>query len=317
MTVRGRYAPSPTGDVHLGNASTALLAWLSTRSRAGRFVLRVEDLDLPRVRPGAEDEQLADLGWLGLDWDEGPDVGGPYGPYRQSERFASYEAAFERLRSAGRCYPCFCSRKDIAAAASAPQEPGDEVRYPGTCRGLDPGDVRRRVEGGAPHAWRFRVDVPCAPRFDDGVHGPAGGPGSEPPGDFVVRRRDGTASYQLAVVVDDAAMRIDEVVRGDDLMASTARQQLLYAALGLPAPRFAHVPLLNGPDGVRLSKRHRGISLRELRDHGWSGERAVGWIARQVGLGDGGPVRARDLVDRFRFERVVRTVAGITIEPPV
>jgi glutamyl-tRNA synthetase len=317
VTVRGRYAPSPTGDVHLGNASTALLAWLSARSRGGRFVMRIEDLDLPRVRPGAEAAQLDDLGWLGLDWDEGPDVGGPHAPYRQSERFEAYEAAFERLRSADRCYPCFCSRKDIAAAASAPQEPGDEIRYPGTCRALDPGDARRRIASGAPHAWRFRVDVSCSPRFDDGVHGPAGGPDSEPPGDFVVRRRDGTASYQLAVVVDDAAMRIDEVVRGDDLMASTARQQLLYEAFGSPPPRFAHVPLLCGPDGVRLSKRHDGTSLRALRDHGWSAERAVGWIARQVGLGDGTPVRPRDLVDGFRFDRVVGSAAGIRIEPPI
>ena len=317
MSVRGRYAPSPTGDLHLGNASTALVAWLSARSRDGCFVLRVEDLDLPRVRAGAEDAHLDDLHWLGLDWDEGPDVGGPHAPYRQSQRFASYDAAFERLRAAGHCYPCFCSRSDIAAAASAPQEPGDEVRYPGTCRGLDPDDARRRIEGGARHAWRFRVDVPHAPPFDDAVHGPKGGPGSEAPGDFVVRRLDGTASYQLAVVVDDAAMGIDEVVRGDDLLASTARQQLLYAALGFVEPDFAHVPLLRGPDGSRLSKRHRGTALRDLRDRGWSGARAVGWIAGHIGLGDGEPVRAPDLVGEFTFARVVRAQAGITIEPPV
>jgi glutamyl-tRNA synthetase len=279
--------------------------------------MRVEDLDLARVRPGAENAQLDDLRWLGLDWDEGPDVGGPHAPYRQSQRFASYEAAFERLRAAGRLYPCFCSRKDIAAAASAPQEPGDEIRYPGTCRDLEPEAARRRIESGAGHAWRFRVEALHAPAFEDAVHGPAGGPGSEPPGDFVVRRRDGTASYQLAVVVDDAAMRIDEVVRGDDLLASTARQQLLYAALDLVEPSFAHVPLLRGPDGERLSKRHRGTSLRDLRDHGWSGERATGWIAGHLGLGDGRPVRARDLVARFDLCRVVAARAGITIEPPV
>ena len=317
MSVRGRFAPSPTGDLHLGNASTALVAWLAVRARGGRFVMRVEDLDLPRVRAGAEDTQLDDLRWLGLDWDEGPDVGGPYAPYRQSRRFVSYDAAFERLRAADLLYPCFCSRKDIAAAASAPQEPGDEVRYPGTCRGLDPDAARRRIENGAGHAWRFRVDAAHAPAFDDAVHGPVGGPGSEPPGDFVVRRRDGTASYQLAVVVDDAAMAIDEVVRGDDLLASTARQQLLYAALGLAEPSFAHLPLFRGSDGERLSKRHRGTSLRELRDRGWSGERAIGWVAGQIGLGDGRPVRVCDLVAGFAFGRLVSACAGISVEPPV
>ena len=154
---RGRYAPSPTGEMHLGNASSALLAWLSVRAREGAMVLRMEDLDHGRVRPQYAPGLLRDLAWMGLDWDEGPDVGGPHGPYEQSPRTSFYLDALERLRDAGRLYPCFCSRRDIAAAASAPQEPGDELRYPGTCRGLDPGEARDRIDRGQRHAWRFRM----------------------------------------------------------------------------------------------------------------------------------------------------------------
>jgi len=315
VSVRGRFAPSPTGAAHLGNASTALLAWASARAAGGRFVLRVEDLDGPRVQPGCEAEILSDLRWLGLDWDEGPDVGGPVGPYRQSERFASYERAFETLRARGNVYPCFCSRKDVAAAASAPQEPGDEVRYPGTCRDLDAAAARDRIARGERHAWRFRVEADHAPPFDDRAHGPSGGPGAEPPGDFVVRRHDGSAAYQLAVVVDDAAMGIDEVVRGDDLRASTGRQLLLFRALGLAAPRFGHVPLLLGADGVRLSKRHRGTSLAEVRAAGWSPERTVGYLAGRIGIADGTPMAAGRLAREFDWSRLAPSRDGIRVDP--
>ncbi len=261
--LRGRYAPSPTGEIHLGNASSALLAWLSVRSAGGTLVMRMEDLDRNRVGPGLAERILDDLRWLGLDWDEGPDCGGAHRPYEQWARLERYRAAFERLRGAGRLYPCFCSRRDIAAAASAPQSPGDELRYPGTCRGIEREQARQRIETGARHAWRFRVDPASRPSFDDLVHGPWGHDQTDSPGDFVVFRTDGVPAYQLAVVVDDAEMRIGEVVRGDDLLPSTARQLLLFDALGHPPPRFGHVPLLLGPDGVRLSKRHEGTTLRE------------------------------------------------------
>jgi glutamyl-tRNA synthetase len=310
---RGRYAPSPTGDLHLGNASTALLAWLSARSRAGTFVMRMEDLDRPRTRPGAAVRILDDLSWLGLDWDEGPDVGGPHTPYEQSRRTALYDAAFGRLRSSARVYPCFCSRRDVATAASAPQEPGDEVRYPGTCRALDPEEAARRIASGRQHAWRFRAHEDEAPFFDDVVTGRCGG---TQPGDFVVRRADGTASYQLAVVVDDAAMGITEVVRGRDLLASTVRQILLCRSLGFDEPAFGHVPLLLGPDGVRLSKRHAGTSLRELRDAGLSPERVVGGLALLLGLRSGmEPVRASDLVVGFALRRLAPAPDGIRVDP--
>jgi glutamyl-tRNA synthetase len=299
--------------MHLGNASSALLAWLSVRSRAGTLVLRLEDLDRGRSRPEFASRILDDLAWLGFDWDEGPDRGGPHGPYDQGSRLAHYARAFERLHAAGRLYPCFCSRQEIARAASAPQEPGEESPYPGTCLALEPAEAGRRVERGLRHAWRFRIDSIQRPAFVDLVHGLWQG-GSWPCGDFVVRRSDGVTAYQLAVVVDDAEMRIDEVVRGDDLLSSTLRQLVLYAALDARPPEFAHVPLLLGADGVRLSKRHRGITLRELRESGVTAPEIVGRLAALLGLRDrAGPVTPAELAADFSWKRVRRAPAGIPI----
>jgi glutamyl-tRNA synthetase len=280
---RGRFAPSPTGPLHLGNARTALVSWLAARAARGAYAMRVEDLDGPRVRPGLEARILDELRWLGLDWDEGPDVGGPAGPYRQSERLETYRAALDRLRASGHLYPCFCSRAEIAAASQAPHGPSDEgPRYPGTCAGLSPAEVARRASSRRP-AWRFRV--PAGPvRFDDGVHGAQELDVAAQVGDFVVARADGIPAYQLAVVVDDAAMAVTDVVRGDDLLPSTGRQLLLYGALGLPAPRFAHVPLVTGEDGQRLAKRHGALSLGELRDHGADPRAVTGLLAELSGL---------------------------------
>jgi len=299
MTPRGRFAPSPTGLTHLGTASTALLAWLSVRAQRGAYVMRMEDLDRRRVVAGSAEGILDDLRWLGLDWDEGPDVGGPHAPYAQSERGPRYAAAFENLRAAGLVYPCFCSRKDIQSAASAPQAPGDEAHYPGTCRDLAPGETERRIASGAAPAWRFRVDRSSVAPFTDRVRGPyAADPGSI--GDFVVLRADGVPAYQLAVVVDDIAMKMSEVVRGEDLLASTVRQLLLYRAFEAVPPVFAHVPLLLGDDGARLSKRHRGVTLRELKDAGESAEAIVGRLAHRHGLRPtAAPIAARDLIDGF------------------
>ena len=260
----------------------------------------MEDLDRPRVVKGSAEGILHDLLWLGLDWDEGPDRGGPFAPYAQSERGERYDAAFETLRTEGRVYPCFCSRKDIQSAVSAPQAPGDEALYPGTCRDLPRREIARRLTSRAAPAWRFRVDPAGLLPFTDRVRGPQEvDPGSI--GDFVVRRADGVPAYQLAVVVDDIAMKISEVVRGEDLLASTFRQLLLYRALGASPPAFAHVPLLLGDDGVRLSKRHRGITLREISAAGESAEAIVGRLAHRHGLRDtAAPISARALVAGFR-----------------
>jgi len=298
---RGRFAPSPTGGLHLGNARTALLAWLHARAAGGSFVMRVEDLDFGRVRPGIMEAQLDELRWLGLDWDEGPDVGGPHAPYVQSERTERYEEALRRLAAEGHLFACTCSRREILAAASAPHAGEEGPAYPGTCRA-------RAVPAGAPSltrwavadaALRFRVpdEEVC---FHDGVRGRACFRPAHDTGDFVVRRKDGVAAYQLAVVVDDAAMGITDVVRGGDLLGSTARQLLLFRALGLPEPRFAHVPLLLGADGERLAKRHGAVSLGELRGAGVSPEAVVGWLASTCAIAAPGEhARPADLVSRF------------------
>lgn len=306
--VRGRFAPSPTGELHLGSARTALLAWLQVRAAGGRFVLRVEDLDRPRVRPGLMQIQLDELRWLGLDWDEGPDVGGAYGPYLQSEREEHYQAALGRLAERALLFECFCSRRDLAAAASAPHAGEEGPRYPGTCRDLTSQALESRKEG-EPAALRFRAP-PGEVCFRDLLQGhicfdPAG-----ETGDFVVRRKDGIAAYQLAVVVDDAAMEITHVLRGADLLASTARQLLLYRALGFEPPRWIHVPLVLAPGGERLAKRHRPVSLRQLREAGTQPEAVVGWLAASCGLAEkGAELMPRDLIGRFSLERLPREPA--------
>jgi glutamyl-tRNA synthetase len=307
MPVRGRFAPSPTGQLHLGNARTALLAWLDARSAGGAFLMRSEDLDRARVQPDAEAQQLAELAWLGIDWDEGPDRGGPFAPYRQSERTAGYDAAIDRLLASGRAFSCACSRADVARAASAPHGDDDEgPRYPGTCRGRDSAAVAARAAAsGRAAAVRFdgrgeRV------AFSDGLHGAveadAGGVD-----DFVLRRADGTAAYQLAVVVDDAAMAVTQVVRGDDLLTSTPRQLAIYRALGLPAPAFAHVPLLLAPGGERLAKRTRPTAVAALRARGLPAEVVVGALAASAGLcREGARLSARELVAGFTLGAVGR-----------
>jgi glutamyl-tRNA synthetase len=310
MRYRGRFAPSPTGPLHLGNARTALLSWLCARAAGGDYLLRVEDLDAPRVRPGLESRILAELRWLGLDWDEGPDLGGRAGPYRQSERTHRYAAAMERLRASGLAYPCFCSRAEIAAASRAPHGPGDDgPRYPGICRDLSPAEVARRSARRRP-AWRLRVE-PGPVRFEDGVNGPQSIDVSGTVGDFVVARADGIASYQLACAVDDAEMGVTDVVRGDDLLPSTARQVLVQAALGLGSPRFAHLPLVVGEDGERLAKRHGALSLGELMERGADPAAVAGLLAHLSGLGPpGARLHPRDLVKGF-------SLAGVPHRPAV
>ncbi len=257
--------------MHLGTARTALIGWLRARSLGGAFILRMEDLDGPRVRAGAAEAMLADLRWLGLDWDEGPDVGGDRGPYVQSERLARYAEGLDAL--AAHTYRCTCSRKEIAMIASAPH--GEERVYPGTCR-----DGPAHPERAA--AIRLVMPEP-PPAFEDLCVGHVEGRGR---GDFVVRRKDGVFAYQLACAVDDHLMGITEVLRGDDLISSTPRQIAIYDALGWSAPSFAHVPLVLGPDGERLAKRHGAIGIGALRAGGRSAASIVGELACGAGLVD-------------------------------
>jgi glutamyl-tRNA synthetase len=281
-TYRGRLAPSPTGYLHLGHARTFWIAQLRAHQHEhGTLVLRNEDLDSSRCRSEYVQAIIDDLRWFGLDWQEGPDVGGAYGPYTQSERSLLYRSAWQRLYEGGFIFPCSCSRKDVAQAAQAPHPGNDESIYPGTCRGLRHApDACPWPLIAAPTAkdssrpprfnWRFRIPDGEVVVFDDGCQGRqqfiAGGDF----GDFVVWRHDNTPSYQLAVVVDDAAMEITEVVRGCDLLCSTARQLLLYRALKLIPPRFYHCPLVVDRQGNRLSKRCDAAGLRQLKAHGYS-----------------------------------------------
>ena len=280
---RGRLAPSPTGLMHLGHARTFWIAHERARAADGTLVLRNEDLDRDRARSEFVTAFLEDLRWVGCKWQEGPDVGGPFGPYSQSERLPLYQAAFEKLRAGGFLFPCTCSRKDILASLNAPHVGEEEPVYPGNCRKgnyegrftKDELEAKRTaLSSSAPQnvktSWRFRVTDGETISFIDEHFGPQSFVAGRDLGDFIVWRHDGLPSYQLACTVDDAAMGITEVVRGADLLLSTARQLLLYRALGLATPDFYHCPLLTDEHGVRLAKRRDSLSLRALRVRGES-----------------------------------------------
>lgn len=288
----GRLAPSPTGALHVGNARSFLIAWLAARHAQGKLILRIEDIDSPRIKPNADGQAIEDLRWLGLDWDEGP--------IYQIPRLPSYLAALRQLQDQERVYPCTCSRKDIEQAASAPHLEHEGPAYPGTCRQRTVADAATL---GVPFAWRLRAEGLQA-SFVDSLKGlttvPAG-----LDGDFVVWKNSGTPAYQLAVVVDDAAMSVTDVVRGDDLIPSTPRQLLLYRLLGLRPPRFAHVPLVVGPDGRRLAKRHGDTRLAALRQQGVSPTALVGFLAWTCGwLPSPRPVTPADLLPMFDLRAI-------------
>jgi glutamyl-tRNA synthetase len=304
----GRLAPSPTGAQHVGNARTFLLAWLSARSKGGRLILRMEDIDSPRIKAGAAQQALDDLHWLGLDWDAGPDIADPIKgaqiSYVQTQRVRLYEQALDQLKERELVYPCTCSRADIAAAASAPHVGQEGPRYPGTCAHHSAASAEKLPPG--TFAWRLRTTDRLR-TLHDGLVGEVRCNILQELGDFVIAKADGTPAYQLAVVVDDHDMQISEVVRGDDLLPSAFRQLELYDLFGWPPPRFTHVPLVVGEDGRRLAKRHGDTRLATLRDAGMRSEELIGLLAWSCGLrADIAPVSPRELLLDFDWSQVSR-----------
>jgi glutamyl-tRNA synthetase len=313
--LRGRLAPSPTGALHLGNARTFMIAWLRIRAAGGTLVLRMEDLDHPKNKAGASQAALDELRWLGFDWDEGPDVGGPYAPYTQTERKAHYAKALAQLQQQDLVYPCVCTRRDVETGQSAPHAE-DGLYYAGVCRDRRNSyeEAAQGLPAGRMPAWRFRCKAGeslvsftdlCAGLYEQDV--------AQAVGDFVLARDPHGAGYMLAVVVDDAAMGITEVVRGDDLLPATPRQLLIYRALGLTPPAFLHVPLVVSEDGRRLAKRHGDTRLCALRDAGNTPEKIIGLLAWWCGwVAWGECLSLRDLLPRFNLVTLPRTPAVLT-----
>ncbi len=317
-----RLAPSPTGALHLGNARTFLINWLLAKQRGWRILLRIEDLDGPRIKKGADQQAIEDLCWLGLDWDEGP--------VYQSSRMAIYREAVEQLLKMGLAYPCVCSRREVELAASAPHAEDGSSAYPGTCRGKFASVEEAIAKTGKKPAIRFLSSPSPLAGEGRGEGETAEGqlresakrrceltphPSPLPQGereqmqtqnDFVIAKADGTPAYQLAVVVDDAAAGVTHVVRGDDLLESTPRQMMLYRALGMEdrIPQYIHLPLVIGEDGRRLAKRHGDTRLSYYRDRGVMPERLVALLARWSGVEAGDAITARQLIDRFDLSRV-------------
>ncbi|HXF06672.1 MAG TPA: glutamate--tRNA ligase [Blastocatellia bacterium] len=310
MTVRVRFAPSPTGHLHVGNVRTALFNWLFARQQGGRFILRIEDTDLERSRREYEEQMLQDLRWLGLDWDEGPDVGGDYGPYRQSERLDIYRHYARQLLEGGWAYPCFCTEEELERERERAVAEHRPYVYSGRCRHLPAEDVARRLHARVPHTIRFRVR-PGLIIWDDLVRERVQWEAALI-GDFVILKSDGWPVYNFAVVVDDLLMRITHVIRGDGHLPNTPRQLLLYEALGATPPLFAHLSTILGPDGTKLSKRHGATSLGEFRERGYLPDALfnflalLGWAPPE---GQGEVLSREDLLALFRLERVSRAPA--------
>ena len=275
--VRVRFAPSPTGRLHIGGARTAIFNWAFARSMGGTFILRIEDTDPERSTQENVDVILNAMKWLGLDWDEGPEVGGEAGPYFQMQRMGTYAEALEKLKQRGAVYPCFCTKEELDAKREAAGE--SYAGYDRTCRNLDPAEAQRRIDAGEPHVWRLKVPEGHGPiEFDDAVYGHVSFP-ADVMDDMILVRTDGSPTYNFAVVCDDTNMGITHVIRGDDHLSNTPRQILIYEGLGAKTPTFAHLSMILGPDGKKLSKRHGATSVEEYRDRGFLPDAMVNFLA--------------------------------------
>lgn len=307
--VRVRFAPSPTGKLHIGGARTAIYNWAFARATGGTFVLRIEDTDPERSTEENTQIILRALRWLGLDWDEGPEVGGAAGPYLQTQRMDTYAAALEKLKASGHAYACFCSKEELdAKRAKAEKEEGGYAGYDGTCRDLPAEEVEARIAAGEPHVWRLRVPDGHGPiEFDDAVYGHMSFP-AEVMDDMILVRTDGSPTYNFAVVCDDANMGITHVIRGDDHLSNTPRQILIYEALGFEVPTFAHLSMILGADGKKLSKRHGATNVEEYRDRGYLADALVNFLALLGWSLDGETtIIARDeLCREFSLDRITK-----------
>ena len=305
--VRVRFAPSPTGHLHVGNARTALFNWLFARQKGGTMVLRIEDTDVERSEARFEDQLIADLKWLGIDWDEGPDVGGPYVPYRQSDRLELYREQAERLLTERKAYLCFCTEEDLQKERDKAIAAGGQPIYSGKCRAIDPEEAKHRRLNG--EACAIRLQIPEHPiRFHDIVHGDVEF-SNEVVSDPIILRSNGMPVYNYVVVIDDALMKITHVIRGDDHLSNTPKQVALYEALGWAVPEFAHLSTILGADRERLSKRHGATSIANFRDMGVLPEALVNYLAL-LGWAPGGDeqfLRTKDLLERFSLAGVSRT----------
>jgi glutamyl-tRNA synthetase/nondiscriminating glutamyl-tRNA synthetase len=312
---RFRFAPSPTGHLHVGNARTALFNWLAARRHGGAFVLRIEDTDVERSTAASEASMLRDLRWLGLDWDEGPERGGPVGPYRQSERSEGYRDAARALRARGVAYPCFCTPDQLAAERQAALAAGRPPKYSGRCRRLDAREVERRLAAGEGAALRFAVPSGREIAFDDIVRGHVVF-NTDVIGDFVLLRASGRPAFNFAVVVDDIAMAVSHVVRGEDHVSNTPRQLLIYEALAVAPPRFAHLPMVLGPDHAPLSKRHGATSVAEFRERGYLPEALDNYLAL-LGWSPGDGIELLPLeamAPRFDLAAVAKSAAVFDVQ---
>jgi nondiscriminating glutamyl-tRNA synthetase len=310
-----RFAPSPTGHLHVGNARTALFNWLLARQKAGTMVLRIEDTDVERSEARFEDQLIGDLKWMGIDWDEGPDMGGPYAPYRQSDRLEIYRQQAERLLEEGKAYLCFCTEDDLQKERDRAMAEGGQPIYSGKCRRIDPADASRRRSAGEPCAIRLRI--PEHPiRFHDIIHGNVEF-SNEVVSDPIILRSNGIPVYNYVVVVDDALMKITHVIRGDDHLSNTPKQVALYEALGWPVPEFAHLSTILGADRERLSKRHGATSIANFRDMGVLPEAFANYLAL-LGWAPSGGTREifslEELVKEFSLERVTPSAAVFDME---